>query len=80
MRLDAPGRAAVIGGFVGPAFARAGLTTQLRDWDHNWDAPNQPLNVLRDSAARQYVQGIAWHCYAGDVAVQAAVQETTRGK
>ncbi len=75
MRLDAPARAAVIGGFVGPAFAQAGLKTQIWDWDHNWDAPQQALSVLSDSAARQYVQGIAWHCYAGDVAVQSAVHD-----
>jgi glucosylceramidase len=75
MRLDAPARAAVIGGYVGPAFAKAGLLTQIWDWDHNWDMPQQPLGVLGDATARRYVQGVAWHCYAGDVSAQAPVHD-----
>ena len=75
MRLDPPARAAVIGGFVGPAFAKAGLTTQIWDWDHNWDMPQQPLAVLGDSTARRYIQGVAWHCYAGDVSDQISVHD-----
>ena len=75
MRLDAAARAVVIGKYAGPAFAKAGLRTQIWDWDHNWDAPNQPSMVLSDPAANQYVQGIAWHCYGGDVAVQSALHD-----
>ena len=75
MRLDPASRVAVIGGYVGPAFAKAGLRTQIWDWDHNWDVPSEPLTVLRDSTARRYVQGVAWHCYGGDVAAQSAVHD-----
>jgi glucosylceramidase len=75
MRLDPAARAAVIGGFMGPAFEKAGLRTQIWDWDHNWDMPQQPLAVLGDAAARRYVQGVAWHCYAGDVTAQAPVHD-----
>ena len=73
MLLDAPERAALIGQHVGPLFARAGITTRILDWDHNWDAPAQPLAVLADSAARRFVSGVAWHCYAGDVTAQTSV-------
>ena len=73
MLLDAPARAALIGQHIGPLFARAGIATRILDWDHNWDAPAQPLAVLADSAARRFVSGVAWHCYAGDVAVQTSV-------
>ena len=73
MRLDAAARAELIGKHVGPLFARAGMATKILDWDHNWDMPAQPLAVLADSAARAYVSGVAWHCYAGDVAVQDTV-------
>ncbi|MDQ6634493.1 MAG: glycosyl hydrolase [Gemmatimonadota bacterium] len=75
MRLDAPARAAVIGGFMGPAFEKARLHTQIWDWDHNWDMPQQPLAVLGDATARRYVQGVAWHCYAGDVSAQTPVHD-----
>ena len=73
MRLDALARAALIGEHVGPLFARAGIAARILDWDHNWDAPAQPLAVLADPAAARYVSGVAWHCYAGDVGVQETV-------
>jgi glucosylceramidase len=73
MRLDPPTRAEVIGKHVGPLFAQAGIQALILDWDHNWDLPNSPLAVLADSAARKYVSGVAWHCYAGNVAVQESV-------
>ena len=76
MRLDPPTRAKVIAEHVGPTFASAGLTTQIWDWDHNWDEPQSPTTVLADTAARKFVQGVAWHCYAGDVSAQNTVHDT----
>jgi glucosylceramidase len=70
MRLDPPARAEVIGKHVGPLFEQAGINTLILDWDHNWDLPASPLAVLADDAARKYVNGVGWHCYAGDVAAQ----------
>jgi glucosylceramidase len=75
MRLGAKARAQVIGNHMGPRFARAGIHTLIWDWDHNWDLPQQPLDVLSDTTARKYVQGVAWHCYGGDVAAQATVHD-----
>jgi glucosylceramidase len=75
MRLDPPTRAKVIAQHVGPIFANAGLSTQIWDWDHNWDEPQSPETVLADTAARKYVQGIAWHCYGGDVSAQNTVHD-----
>jgi glucosylceramidase len=74
MRLEAAARAELIGRHLGPRFARAGITTTILDWDHNWDHAEEPLAVLADSVARRYVGGVAWHCYAGDVAAQEAVR------
>jgi glucosylceramidase len=70
MRLDALQRARVIGRHLGPRLERAGMRTVIWDWDHNWDLSQSPMEVLADSAARKYVQGVAWHCYAGDVSAQ----------
>lgn len=75
MRLAPAQRAALVRDHVGPALARAGLRPQLLEWDHNWDAPVSPLAVLADSGARRYLAGVAWHCYAGDVAAQSAVHD-----
>lgn len=75
MRLEAAARARVIGDHVGPRLAAAGLRTMIWDWDHNWDLPQSPEDVLADSAANRFVQGVAWHCYAGDVSAQGVVHD-----
>jgi glucosylceramidase len=64
-----------VGRYVGPLFERDGVAARILDWDHNWDDPDSPLAVLGDSVARRYVSGIAWHCYAGDVAAQTPVHD-----
>lgn len=74
MRAGPDDRAAFIGGHLGPALARRETRTGILDWDHNWDKPEQPLAVLADPVARQYVEGVAWHCYGGDAAVMATVK------
>jgi glucosylceramidase len=80
MRVDPPSRAAFIGGHLGPLLAREHPGTTLFDWDHNWDQPDSPATVLKDPVAARYVSGVAWHCYAGNVAVQAAVHAQFPGK
>jgi len=75
MRLEPPARARFIGQHLGPLFARSGFTTQILDWDHNWDQPQSPLAVLNDSVARGYIAGVAWHCYGGDVSAQGTVHD-----
>jgi glucosylceramidase len=74
-RVDPPQRAEIIGRYVGPTFKSLGLRTEILDWDHNWDHPEMPLAVLRDPAARQYISGVAWHCYNGDVTAQSPVHD-----
>ncbi|MBB4639526.1 glucosylceramidase [Longimicrobium terrae] len=74
MRMDPPERAAFIGGHLGPALQREGLNTLIWDWDHNWDEPNSPLGTLSDATARGYIDGVAWHCYGGDVSAQSTVR------
>jgi glucosylceramidase len=75
MRVDHAQRAVIIGRNVGPALRAHGLKTQILDWDHNWDHPEMPLAVLADPVARQYVAGVAWHCYYGDVPAQSPVHD-----
>lgn len=75
MRWAPEGRARFIGRNLGPAFRDAGLSTQILDWDHNWDKPEQPLAVLADPVANPFVSGVAWHCYGGEVAAQGQVRD-----
>jgi glucosylceramidase len=74
-RVDPPQRAEIIGRHVGPTFKSLGLRTQILDWDHNWDKPQMPLEVLSDPVARQFISGVAWHCYNGDVSAQGPVHD-----
>lgn len=58
---------------VGPHFAAEGITTKLLAYDHNWDEPNYPIEVLNDPQARQYIAGSAFHAYGGNVTAQTTV-------
>ncbi|MFT4075773.1 MAG: glycoside hydrolase family 30 beta sandwich domain-containing protein [Asticcacaulis sp.] len=75
MRVEPESRAAFIGGYLGPKLKGDGGRTKILDYDHNWDLPSSPLTVLDDARANPYVAGVAWHCYAGDVAAQGPVHE-----
>jgi glucosylceramidase len=75
MRWGPEGRATFIGRHLGPKFRAEGVRTQILDWDHNWDKPEQPLGVLADPVARAEIAGVAWHCYNGEVSAQSAVHD-----
>lgn len=76
MRMDPAARANFIGNHLGPLLRWNNLATKIFDWDHNWDEPNSPIKVLSDPVAASYVDGIAWHCYAGNVKAQSIVHDT----
>jgi glucosylceramidase len=73
MRFDAAERARFIGAHLGPKLKQQPQAPILLDYDHNWDVPNSPLQVLADPEAARYIAGVAWHCYRGHVAAQALV-------
>lgn len=73
MRLSADMRAQLIGAYLGPLLARSQPRTKIFGWDHNWDRPNEPLQVLSDPVARRYISAVAWHCYGGTPAAQSQV-------
>ena len=60
---------------LGPALKQAGIKLKLLAYDHNWDHPEYPIEVLDDAVARPYVAGSALHCYGGDVDGQLKVHE-----
>jgi glucosylceramidase len=59
-----------IGRDLGPLLRAANLQTQVLAYDHNWDHPEYPLEVIADPAARPYTAGSAMHCYGGAVSAQ----------
>lgn len=52
---------------LGPAFKTAGIATKIIAYDHNCDQPNYPITVLKDAQANPFVNGSAFHLYAGDI-------------
>ena len=58
---------------LGPAFQAAGITTKIIVYDHNCDRPDYPIEILNDAAARAFVDGSAFHLYAGDVSALSTV-------
>jgi glucosylceramidase len=66
---------ALIHNYVGPALRDAGLKVSILAYDHNWDHPEYPLEVLSDPVAAQYVAGSAFHCYGGNVSAQGPVHD-----
>jgi glucosylceramidase len=52
---------------LGPALQAAGLSTKIIIWDHNCDNANYPISILNDPAAKAYINGSAFHLYAGDI-------------
>jgi len=52
---------------LGPAFQAANINTKIIVYDHNCDNIVYPLSILNDTAANQYVDGSAFHLYAGDI-------------
>ena len=74
MRFDSASRARFIGDHLGPLFAKRVKPVRILEWDHNWDEPQAPLDVLGNPKARGYIAGVAWHCYKGDPSVQTGVR------
>jgi len=58
---------------LGPAFHSAGLDTKIILYDHNCDHPEYPISILDDPAAARYVDGSAFHLYAGKIAALSEV-------
>jgi glucosylceramidase len=67
MQMFAKEQALFIKKYVGPLFKANGIKTKIVLYDHNCDAPEYPISVLTDSAARQYVDGSGFHLYAGSI-------------
>ena len=60
---------------LGPAFAAAKLATKIIIYDHNCDRPEYPLAILADPEAAKFVDGSAFHLYAGKIEALSRVHE-----
>ena len=54
--------------FTGQSKDADDATPGILGYEHNWDNPKYPEILAEDPAVRQYLAGISFHCYAGNVA------------
>lgn len=73
MVLSAAQEATFVKNNLGPAFVTAGISTKIIVWDHNCDNATFPINVLGDGAANPFIDGSAFHLYAGDISALSTV-------
>lgn len=67
MYMSATDQASFIKNSLGPAFKTANLNVKIIAYDHNCDNPNYPKTILADADAFPFVDGSAFHLYAGDI-------------
>lgn len=75
MVMTATEQAAFIKHDLGPTLRTEGITTRIIIWDHNCDHPEYPLEILGDPDAYPFVNGTAFHLYAGDVSAMGQVHD-----
>ena len=80
MVLSATQEADFVKNNLGPAFQSAGISTKIVVWDHNCDNPNYPVTVLNDPVANPFIDGSAFHLYAGDISALSVVHNAYPNK
>jgi glucosylceramidase len=73
MVMTAAEQADFVKNHLGPQFAASGISTKIIVWDHNCDRPDYPVEVLNDAAAKAFVDGSAFHLYAGNISALSQV-------
>jgi glucosylceramidase len=67
MVMEASAQADFIKNHLGPAFQTANLTTKIIAYGHNPDRTDFPISVLNDAQANLFIDGSAFHLYAGRI-------------
>lgn len=67
MLMSAQQQADFIKNNLGPEFKKANIKTKIIIYDHNCDKPEYPLEVLNDADAKKFIDGSAFHLYAGNI-------------
>lgn len=80
MYMTAQDQAEFIKRSLGPAFTQEKLKTKIIVYDHNADRPDYPLTILNDPEASKYVDGSAFHLYAGPISALTSVHDAYPNK
>lgn len=65
---------------LGPLFEANQIETKIIIWDHNADEYDYPINVLSNPKANSYIDGSAFHLYAGSISALTKVHEAFPSK
>jgi glucosylceramidase len=65
---------------LGPALEHAGLDTKIWVLDHNYNLWGRAIDELSDPDLNKYVDGIAWHGYAGTPDAMSRVRQAFPAK
>lgn len=65
---------------LGPSFQTAGITTKIIVYDHNCDNPGYATTILSDGSASAFVDGSAFHLYAGNISALTQVHNAYPAK
>ena len=65
---------------LGPALQNAGLNTKIIVYDHNCDDPGYATTILSDPSTSAFVDGSAFHLYAGDISALSTVHNAYPSK
>ena len=55
-----------VGRYLGPLFRKSNIPTKIWVLDHNFNLWGRAIAELADTTANEYINGIAWHSYAGE--------------
>lgn len=80
MFMSAEQQASFIKEYLGPAFVTANLSTKIIIYDHNCDRPDYPMSILNDPIANAFIDGSAFHLYAGDISALTTVHDAYPNK
>jgi glucosylceramidase len=80
MLMQASEQAAFIRNNLGPQFSANNINTKIISYDHNADRPDYPIAILNDAAARNYVDGSAFHLYGGNISALTEVHNAYPNK
>jgi glucosylceramidase len=69
MQMVAAEQAKFFGDALAPALAAAHLSPRVMAYDHNWNRPDYPETILKDTKASALAAGTAWHHYEGEPSV-----------
>jgi glucosylceramidase len=61
--------------FLGPLLRKGGSATKIWVLDHNFTLWGRAIAELSDSRANEFIDGVAWHGYAGDESAMTLVHD-----